>query len=284
MHRENTAVRFPTRIRLRQQDEDKVCWETTVSHMSEHSVLFISAGGSAAAGVQEALRGSAPKLAVKRVDALFDGLHALQECAYDLVLADLSMPDGQGLITVSHLQQHAPRTPVIVLCHAADRDSAVQAVRKGAHDFYSYDDADTTALLRSIQKALNGAPPVEPKPSEAEKRASERRNHARFPCRLAITYQTLESPIRSGQGASETLNISSKGILFTSDERFETGQLVQVSLDWPARLENQVPLKLVAEGRVVRSAEGKTAMTIDKYEFRTRRAGPATPSAPLKRR
>jgi hypothetical protein len=44
-----------------------------------------------------------------------------------------------------------------------------------------------------------------------------------------------------------------------------------VSLDWPARLENQIPLKLVAEGRIVRNSNGQTAMTIDKYEFRTRR-------------
>jgi hypothetical protein len=107
---------------------------------------------------------------------------------------------------------------------------------------------------------------------EAEKKAAaERRNNARFPCRLAVSYQTLEHPILSGQGTSETLNISSKGILFTSNEKFEAGQLVQVSLDWPVRLENQIPLKLVAEGRIVRNSNGQTAMTIDKYEFRTRR-------------
>jgi hypothetical protein len=51
----------------------------------------------------------------------------------------------------------------------------------------------------------------------------------------------------------------------------QSGQLLQVSLDWPARLENQVPLKLVAEGRIVRNGDGQAAMTIDKYEFRTRR-------------
>ena len=121
--------------------------------------------------------------------------------------------------------------------------------------------------------------------SEAEKKAAaERRNNARFPIPLAISYQTLEHPILSGQGTSETLNISSKGILFTSNEQFQAGQLVQVSLDWPARLENSIPLKLVAEGRIVRNSNGQTAMTIDKYEFRTRRAakppvdGPQKPS------
>jgi len=68
------------------------------------------------------------------------------------------------------------------------------------------------------------------------------------------------------------LNISSKGLLFSTDEALEPGQLLQVSVDWPARLENQVPLKLVAEGRIVRNLNGLAAMRIDKYEFRTRRA------------
>jgi hypothetical protein len=36
-------------------------------------------------------------------------------------------------------------------------------------------------------------------------------------------------------------------------------------------LDNQVPLKLVAEGRIVRNLNGQAAMRIDKYEFRTRR-------------
>jgi hypothetical protein len=68
------------------------------------------------------------------------------------------------------------------------------------------------------------------------------------------------------------LNISSKGLLFSTEEALQPGQLLQVSVDWPARLENQVPLKLVAEGRIVRNLNGLAAMRIDKYEFRTRRA------------
>jgi hypothetical protein len=116
--------------------------------------------------------------------------------------------------------------------------------------------------------------------SEADKRAAERRNNTRFPCRLGVSYQTLDHPLLTGQGISETLNISSKGILFTSDEKFQAGQMLQVSLDWPARLENQVPLKLVAEGRIVRNSNGQTAMTIDKYEFRTRKTPGKLPEPP----
>jgi DNA-binding NarL/FixJ family response regulator len=249
--------------------------------MSERSILFISAGDSAAGKVEAMLREIAGEtFELVRVDALFDGLRLLQERSFDLILSELSLPDGQNVPTFRYLQQHAPATPVIVLCHSQERDAAVTAVRNGAYDFFCHEDLD----LADLQKALEGA--LVHASSEAEKKAeAERRNHTRFPCRLAVSYQTLEHPILSGQGTSETLNIGSKGMLFTSNEKFEPGQLVQVSLDWPARLENQVQLKLVAEGRIVRNSNGQTAMTIDKYEFRTRRSPPAasTKVAPQRR-
>ena len=241
--------------------------------MSENSILFISAEAESAAHVESMLRDALgdEMPVIRRVEALFDGLRALQEGPADLIISDLFLPDGQGLGTLRHLQQHAPRTPVIALVRMRDRDTGVTAVREGAYDFFAYEELDSAGLRKSIEGALHHAT------TEAEKKAAaERRNNARFPIPLAISYQTLEHPILSGQGTSETLNISSKGILFSSNEQFHAGQLVQVSLDWPARLENQVPLKLVAEGRVVRNANGQTAITIDKYEFRTRR----TPRAP----
>lgn len=247
--------------------------------MSERTVLFIGADRASGTKLMNTLKNgnsAAPEglaetaigfdLDWVRVEALFDGLRELQERKFDLILSDLFLPDGQGLATLRHLQQHAPLTPVIALCHLQDRDTGVHAVRKGAYDFFCYEDLDTGNLRKSIASAMDHAS-VE----SQKKAAAERRVSARFPCRLAVSYQTLEQPILSGQGTSETLNISSKGLLFTSNERFEPGQLVQVALDWPARLENQVLLKLVAEGRIVRNSNGQTAMTIDKYEFRTRR-------------
>jgi hypothetical protein len=159
---------------------------------------------------------------------------------------------------------------VIVLCHTADRDTAVNAVRKGAHDFVCYEELeDSVKLRRAVAGALKTG---DEEGSSSKAGGADRRTNARFPCRLAVSYQALEHPFLSGVATSETLNISSKGVLFATDEALQPGQLLQVSVDWPARLENQVPLKLVAEGRIVRNLNGQAAMRIDKYEFRTRRA------------
>jgi DNA-binding NarL/FixJ family response regulator len=239
-----------------------------LSGMSGYSILFISADVATADRLEAVLRAS-DILTVEctRTQALFDGLRAIQDGAFDLILSELFLPDGQGLATLHHLQQHAPKTPVILLCHAQDRDTAVTAVRKGAHDFFCYEDLDTANFQRSVLGALTSAEGQ----SSASSKEAERRTNARFDCHLAVSYQSLEKPFLSGQGTSETLNISSKGVLFRADEALEPGQLIQVSVDWPARLENQIPLKLVAEGRIVRNVKGVAAMTIEKYEFRTRR-------------
>jgi DNA-binding NarL/FixJ family response regulator len=234
--------------------------------MPEYSILFIRPDDLPAEKIEHAmLEGFDGAIEWTRVEALFDGLRTLQERNFDLIISDLYLPDGQGLATVRHLNQQAPQTPVIVLCKAKDRDTAVNAVRKGAHDFFCYDDPDLSNLRRAVTGALQSG--------DGEKSGgADRRTNARFPCRLAVSYQALEHPFFSGVATSETLNISSKGVLFATEEALQPGQLLQVSVDWPARLENQVPLKLVAEGRIVRNLNGLAAMRIDKYEFRTRRS------------
>jgi CheY-like chemotaxis protein len=244
--------------------------------MPGYSVLFIGAKSAAAEKLEDLMRRD-EALAVEctRVDALFDGLRAIQDRPFDLVLSDLFLPDGQGLATLRHLHQHAPNTPVILLCHTQDRDTAVTAVRKGAHDFFCYEDLDAGNFRRSVHGALTNSGH-----HLAANKEAERRNNARFDCHLAVSYQTLEKPFLSGEGSSETVNISSKGVLFHADVALEPGQLIQVSVEWPARLEKQIPLKLVAEGRIVRNDKGLAAMTIEKYEFRTRRTqNKATASA-----
>ena len=233
--------------------------------MDEYSVLLIASDSVFAGRLDTLIREGRKGVDCVRVEALFDGLRELQERSFSAVVSELFLPDGQGLATLRHLQQHAAQTPVIALCHAQDRETGVNAVRKGAHDFFCYEDLDPAGFQRSLESAYHS------ESGGDTKSGAERRTNARFPCRLAVTYQTLEHPMISGQGTSETLNISSKGLLFATEAALEAGQLVQVSLDWPARLENQVPLKLVAEGRIVRNSGGQAAMTIEKYEFRTRR-------------
>lgn len=116
---------------------------------------------------------------------------------------------------------------------------------------------------------------------------AERRANMRYPCRLCVSWRTLDPPVRRGESTIGTLNISSKGILFSTAEQFDPGCVLEATLDWPVRLDQQIPLKLVVKGTVVRSSDGYTAMSITRYEFRTRASGlanvnelPPDPSRP----
>ena len=93
----------------------------------------------------------------------------------------------------------------------------------------------------------------------------DRYSSPHYPLRLKLTFSAVTPPICSGDG--ETLRISSNELMFTTNESLAVGQCLQVLLDWPACLENRIPLKLVVSGRILRSGDGQSAMTIDNHEF-----------------
>jgi len=51
------------------------------------------------------------------------------------------------------------------------------------------------------------------------------------------------------------------------------GRRLELSISWPAQLNNKCALKLMARGRVVRFEEGCAAIEIQQYEFRTHSSG-----------
>jgi len=98
----------------------------------------------------------------------------------------------------------------------------------------------------------------------------DRRETNRFPVKEDVRYRVLQS--KSGQitGSGKTVDISSGGILFTTSEPLQPGRLVEISVNWPVRLDGTCPLQLVATGRVVRAEKDRAAVRIERYEFRTR--------------
>jgi|SRR6185437_9371814 len=99
---------------------------------------------------------------------------------------------------------------------------------------------------------------------------ADRRRNSRFPLQQEVKYRVRHSKTLVTSGTGKTLDIGSGGILFSTDERLALGKTVEVSVHWPARLDGTCPLQFVATGKVVRSDRGKTAVRIEKYEFKTR--------------
>ena len=98
----------------------------------------------------------------------------------------------------------------------------------------------------------------------------DRRETSRFPVREDVRYRVLQSKSGQVSGAGKSVDMSSGGILFTTSERLQPGRLIEISVNWPARLDGTCALQLVATGRVVRSDNETAAVRIERYEFKTR--------------
>jgi hypothetical protein len=97
----------------------------------------------------------------------------------------------------------------------------------------------------------------------------ERRKSNRFPIEREVRYKTLSQRAETLSGVGKTLNISSSGVLFTSDHELPPGTRLEVSISWPAQLNEKCLLNLVARGRVARQSGLRIALQIQQYEFRT---------------
>ncbi len=104
---------------------------------------------------------------------------------------------------------------------------------------------------------------------ETSDASSERRRSSRFPIEREVRYKTLNQRTEILAGAGKTLNISSSGVLFTSDHDLPVGTRLEVSISWPAQLNERCLLNLVARGRITRHTKGQLALQIQQYEFRT---------------
>lgn len=98
---------------------------------------------------------------------------------------------------------------------------------------------------------------------------NDRRASDRFPMERDVRYKILNRKADDEAGTGKTVNMSSNGVLFTTDGFLIPGRRVELAISWPAQLNSKVPLKLVARGRIVRSQAGMAALEIQQYEFRT---------------
>jgi hypothetical protein len=109
---------------------------------------------------------------------------------------------------------------------------------------------------------------------------ADRRRSSRFPIERELRYKTLSQRTEIVNGIGKTLNISSSGVLFTASHDLPVGTRLEVSISWPAQLNERCLLNLVARGRVARKEEGQLALQIQQYEFRTQSlASPVAPKA-----
>ncbi|HEX6080551.1 MAG TPA: sigma-54 dependent transcriptional regulator [Methylomirabilota bacterium] len=66
-----------------------------------------------------------------------DLLDRLKTGAYDLILLDVRLPDMDGLDAIPRCRELAPDTPIIVMTAHGTRETAMDAINRGAYDFFT---------------------------------------------------------------------------------------------------------------------------------------------------
>ncbi len=93
-----------------------------------------------------------------------EAIELISELKPDLVLLDITMPDGNGFDVLLHVQQNFPETRVIVLTVHEAGEYAIRALREGAAGFLPKS-AASTELEQAIQTVMNGEPYISPETS-----------------------------------------------------------------------------------------------------------------------
>src|SRR5947199_1869340 len=101
------------------------------------------------------------------------------------------------------------------------------------------------------------------------KNERERRTKRRFEIDQEVKYKMLYGQRIAETGVGKTMNISSGGVWFTTENMLTSGLPVELSMSWPVLLNDSCPMKLMIYGCVVRSNGKGAAVAIERYEFRT---------------
>jgi len=91
---------------------------------------------------------------VQTTDRISKALKLINELHYDVILLDLSLPDGSGKDTVRRICSFAQHIPIIVLTGLDDDGLALEAVQAGAQDYLVKGQANGQILMRAMRHAI----------------------------------------------------------------------------------------------------------------------------------
>lgn len=104
---------------------------------------------------------------------------------------------------------------------------------------------------------------------ELAKKNSERRKKQRFEIQREARYRITEDGLVVATGCAETANICSGGVAFRAEGRLNRGSFVELSISWPALLNDNCAMRLIVFGRILRIQGQEAVCTVERYEFRT---------------
>jgi diguanylate cyclase (GGDEF)-like protein/PAS domain S-box-containing protein len=117
------------------------------------TVLLVEDAPADAGLIQAGLAGDGA-FRVEWVTRLADARERLGRAGIDVVMLDLTLPDGQGLGVFDQVIEAAPDALILILSPARDEAVARLAVQRGAHDYLLKGHVDTHLLSRTLRYVI----------------------------------------------------------------------------------------------------------------------------------
>ncbi|MBU1565684.1 MAG: EAL domain-containing protein [Proteobacteria bacterium] len=119
-------------------------------------VLIITADSMVAKDLEDALGSVGDgQFSVQRVSHLSEAIERLRTGGIDAIMANLSLPDSQGIETFDKLFAVAPHIPIIILCVADDEMLTTEGVQRGAQGYLSKDHFGSYLVPQTLRNCIH---------------------------------------------------------------------------------------------------------------------------------
>ena len=119
------------------------------------SVLLVEDDSAEALRIMEMLAAArAGQVLVSHAEGVESALRMLIDGSYDVVLLDLTLPDGSGIDALLRAKVAAASVPVLVMAEEDNGPQALQALRAGAQDYLVKSELDTQLVARTLRHAV----------------------------------------------------------------------------------------------------------------------------------
>jgi DNA-binding NtrC family response regulator len=130
--------------------------------MTAARVLIVDDDPMALEALQQMLELRVPTMQVETCASAADALERVSSQAFDAVLADLAMPDMDGLRLLACIRKRQPLIPTLLMTGHGDPALAERALREGAVAFFEKP-LNRDYLVQALNSAIQrGRPPEEP--------------------------------------------------------------------------------------------------------------------------
>lgn len=106
-------------------------------------------------GVRDILADAFPTSAIEEVGSGTEAVSRIRSHRWDLIILDLTLPDGSGLDVLKRVREMHTRLPVLVLSMHASEQFARRAIAAGASGYLTKDTADTE-LVTAVTRIARG--------------------------------------------------------------------------------------------------------------------------------